>query len=210
MKTAIILIILLVSGIGCRHAGNPPRPFSNEDYAVYRTVLESLIDSSQHFLILVHDSTLHNDPMQRREYTDTTADGKRILHVEHPALFSYTPRTLPSPTEWPQFPVEEFRQEMGSVNDNSSGLDLDSIIVPPGTTLHRSKNMDGAQKGRFFEGRRVFKFWTSRVAFTRSQDQALVYVEYTCGGLCGAGEWIWLQKSALSWRILRRYETWVS
>jgi len=53
----------------------------------------------------------------------------------------------------------------------------------------------------------------SRVVFNDDGKIALVYVEYSCGDLCGSGEWFLLSRDSSSetgWSIIDRNETWVS
>lgn len=50
----------------------------------------------------------------------------------------------------------------------------------------------------------------SHVGFDRDRTQALVYVSYTCGGLCGDGQYVLLERSARGWRIARSVRSWIS
>ena len=50
----------------------------------------------------------------------------------------------------------------------------------------------------------------SRVGFNQSGDQALVYVAFSCGGLCGEGRYFVLKKSGSIWVINKIIPLWVS
>jgi hypothetical protein len=50
----------------------------------------------------------------------------------------------------------------------------------------------------------------SRVGFNPAMDQALVYIAHGCGGLCGTGHYVLLEKSADKWRVLKRSMVWIS
>ena len=50
----------------------------------------------------------------------------------------------------------------------------------------------------------------SQVGFNERHDQALVYVAYTCGGLCGSGSYVLLARTNGRWLILRDEGLWVS
>jgi hypothetical protein len=50
----------------------------------------------------------------------------------------------------------------------------------------------------------------SAVAYDRTGEKALVYVEHGCGGLCGEGKIVLLQLEGGTWRIRNMTMTWVS
>ncbi len=50
----------------------------------------------------------------------------------------------------------------------------------------------------------------SRPAFTDDRQKALLYVSYSCGGLCGTGWLVYLARSGASWRISRKEMLWIS
>jgi len=45
---------------------------------------------------------------------------------------------------------------------------------------------------------------------SESGSQALIYVEASCGGLCGSGEIFLLERTQAGWKVLLNYRTWVS
>lgn len=50
----------------------------------------------------------------------------------------------------------------------------------------------------------------SRVGFSRDGTQALFYFSNICGGLCGGGEYVVMEKSNGRWMIAREIEMWIS
>lgn len=50
----------------------------------------------------------------------------------------------------------------------------------------------------------------SEVGFNERHDQAFVYVAHSCGGTCGAGDYVLLAKTNGKWVILRDEVLWVS
>jgi hypothetical protein len=50
----------------------------------------------------------------------------------------------------------------------------------------------------------------SNVGFNQQQDQALVYVARSCGGLCGSGDFVLLKKINGKWEIANEEGIWVS
>ncbi len=51
----------------------------------------------------------------------------------------------------------------------------------------------------------------SRVGFNAAGDRAVLYIAFTCGGLCGEGDILWLRHTPDDgWRVIRRDNLWVS
>src|SRR5205085_7359943 len=50
----------------------------------------------------------------------------------------------------------------------------------------------------------------SNVGFNQAHTQAFVYVVNTCGGLCGSGRYVLLEKRAGAWEIIDQMGLWVS
>jgi hypothetical protein len=50
----------------------------------------------------------------------------------------------------------------------------------------------------------------SRVGFNPEMNQALMYVEHGCGGLCGTGHYVLLNKGEGGWKVAKRFMAWIS
>ena len=50
----------------------------------------------------------------------------------------------------------------------------------------------------------------SRVGFNKDRTEALVYWTYSCGGLCGQGQYVLLGKRDGHWKIEKESMTWIS
>ena len=50
----------------------------------------------------------------------------------------------------------------------------------------------------------------SRAGFNTSGDQALVYIEHICGGLCGSGHYRLLVKKNEEWVVLKKVNAWIA
>ena len=50
----------------------------------------------------------------------------------------------------------------------------------------------------------------SRAGFNPELDQALVYMEHGCGGLCGTGHYLLLEKSDGKWKVSKKFMAWIS
>jgi len=50
----------------------------------------------------------------------------------------------------------------------------------------------------------------SRVGFDRDHRQALVYMSFYCGALCGHGFFLFLTKTGSEWRVDKKFQVWIS
>jgi len=50
----------------------------------------------------------------------------------------------------------------------------------------------------------------SRVGFNKARTEALVYMSYVCGGLCGHGFTFWMEKSGDTWKVKEIIRMWIS
>jgi hypothetical protein len=50
----------------------------------------------------------------------------------------------------------------------------------------------------------------SRIGFNREMNQAFVYFEHGCGGLCGSGIYLLLGKGEVGWKVSRVLRAWIS
>jgi hypothetical protein len=51
---------------------------------------------------------------------------------------------------------------------------------------------------------------TSPVVFSAELSQAVIYITFSCGELCGEGAFLWLQYEQGQWRLLEEISLWVS
>lgn len=69
-------------------------------------------------------------------------------------------------------------------------------------------------KEDFFESddemRRVGVITFSRVAFSENFKRGVFYFSFVCGGLCGSGNMVFVERKADSWVIVAKQEMWVS
>ena len=50
----------------------------------------------------------------------------------------------------------------------------------------------------------------SHVGFNSAMNEAMIYIQHSCGGLCGTGHYVLLQKSGDKWRVVKQNMVWVS
>jgi hypothetical protein len=50
----------------------------------------------------------------------------------------------------------------------------------------------------------------SKIGFSADGSQALFYATNSCGGKCGTGTYVVMQKSDVSWKVVKEILIWVS
>jgi hypothetical protein len=50
----------------------------------------------------------------------------------------------------------------------------------------------------------------SRVGLNSNSNQAIVYIQHSCGGLCGSGHYLMLVKNNQGWVVQKRFMAWIS
>lgn len=50
----------------------------------------------------------------------------------------------------------------------------------------------------------------SHIGFNAGRTQAIVYMSYVCGGMCGDGHYVLLERTGRRWRISRHFRGWIS
>ena len=78
--------------------------------------------------------------------------------------------------------------------------------------MHSIFGTSGAIWGRYYEkypnSTGLLKL--SRVGFNSDGNQAALYVSTYCGGLCGAGYFVIMEKVDSNWKVVQEVEVWVS
>lgn len=198
-----LFLILATSTIGCNSHSQSVPDITSEDYLVYSTLVNDLSSSREHRLALISDSTLTAVPTDEVKYSGS----KKILVYRDLGIGNNAPSLSEGVKQiWPELDLEFFQVEFGRNNANSYALLLDSIhaAIP----VQRSKK-DSISSFMIRNGE-ALQIWFSRVAFNRGHNEAIIYLDYICGSLCGEGRWCWLKKSQGSWTVFKSFHTWVS
>ena len=77
---------------------------------------------------------------------------------------------------------------------------IGSIVKGPGDVPEFYKQYPGAQG----------HMWLSRVGFSSDGKQALFYVGNWCGGKCGTGSYVVMEKHGATWKITKEVFIWMS
>ena len=189
--------------IGCREHIQPINLVSHEEYAIYTSIINQLSSSYSRQIAFVRDSTLFNRPPREK----SNSGSNKILVYKDSGPGKYIDKFSNSVRQnWQVIDLDYYQRILEINNGTSYCLILDSMhtFIP----IQRL-NKDSVSL-KMFDNVEPLLFWFSRVAFNPQNDEAIVYIEYVCGSVCGAGEWYWLKKSQGLWKIFKSDHTWIS
>ena len=163
-----------------------------KEYQIFTAVIDSLYNSSEIILIGIEDST----------FTEIESQNMRANHW----------------TNLDEFNIEEivesfvsrnsFKYQLNSNFFNNSQIKLIKRSEKVEIVRSQNKQLNDTQLESIYRHIGILSF--SRVGFNKENNQALLYCEYDCGGLCGWGEYLFLKLVENSWKIVKRYEVWVA
>ena len=173
----------------------------DEEYSVYDVVIEKVYLGPKTKQVVIRDQTTSNHyveaiPGKEDESGQISADFSS-LGLEGDTLASYLSKN-----------------KTVSPLQNYFKLSVPAIVLS-------DQELDALAKRNALPGRFWLEFFRqypntqgvitfSRVGFNSAMDQAFVYFENNCGGLCGVGEYCLLVKQNGSWQIKKQKEAWIS
>jgi hypothetical protein len=92
---------------------------------------------------------------------------------------------------------------------------LPEYQIIPVDTLYAIKKRSGDLLYKYYDelhrryNTRYFSYLSTPL-FSRDMQTVIVGVNFSCVGLCGGGDTFILRRTGLSWRILRKVNTWAS
>jgi len=205
-KHWLLKVLALIFLVGCSRTPSKPPPIAPQEYLIYAAVIERFADSSKYAYVVVKDSTL---PLNPEGPDFRFREGVRVYL---PPDYRFTPYPWDRiRIMWPEMDTTEYKEVFEQLNGAETGFVLDSIH----TRFNLKKpnwrrGLPASSDSGLHEQKRSILFEFSRGAIHTSGDEALLFVQYYCGGLCGAGTWCWCQKTNGVWTIYKALNTWVS
>lgn len=196
-KLLTIVAVALAACFG--HSGNclAQGPPSSEEYSVYAALFRDKSADEQHVQLVIADQTAIDHFFSQPASDDL---GIQTLIKELPQLEKETAVDFLSKNRTSWTLKNEFK------------LNAEIILI----TTDERKNFF---KGYIDDGWKLFhtKYpragsidTLSRVGFNQEKTQALIYYGYTCGGLCGQGQYIQFTRKEDRWTIQKEWMTWIS
>lgn len=192
-----ICLALFVCGAATGAQGDPKlvvslNPLSGEQLAVYRAVLADWMDKDTIAVNLAD----HTVPLGANGPSDDESCGKGLdLEPSSPTLVH-------------QFRLADLAQ-LGSdkirLVDPKRG-EKDVKDNDPGTAMRQGRSVEDAVRNGFAHGLFTFR----EIRFDKSHTHAMVSYSFVCGGLCGNGATVILEKTEGGWRQVNRCSDWIS
>lgn len=197
-QMAALVFLLAATPLNAISQADEPKPrissdpLTAEQLAVYKVVLHGWMDDGK--------STVHLQAQTEAFPTSGAFDSSDCLKgmdIE-PAV----PQT-----------VHRFRPEdLGQIGSNQIQLvdaeaqQKDVEQNDPGTAIRNGASVDDAVKNGFAHGRT----WLSEIRFDKTHTHAVVFYGFICGGLCGNGGTVILEKTAKGWKRKSQCSSWMS
>ena len=189
-----MLLVLAAQSLGSASRGPLSQAdVSPDEYAVYNAVIGDMFAGNKITfdfggnvpmkLLIIYDHTV-TYPLRDVGGSDTAAN------AFFPAIAQQT--------------ADDFavKNKQASLLKRSFNLNLDYILWnsedPKGAALEKG---DGEVHGLVS---------LSRVGFNRDHNQAVVYMSYVCGDLCGHGFVLLMSKSGDQWQVVNKRGLWIS
>jgi hypothetical protein len=188
---SLLLIPLALGQSASSVASLPSFDADAEEPVIYSTVINSLSDITASRLLVIVSSTI------------TPFDIEYLLkdynQQQPPNLLAQT--------------LNDYRRKVQQNHDISLPLDLKNPFEVLSREEHEQIFKDGCSGWCEFYKKYPDNAATialSRIGFNRQGTQALVFMSYGCGGLCGYGGFIMLEKQQGAWRVQKWLAGYVS
>jgi hypothetical protein len=201
----VTIVGLSMLGVAGAQDGAPKPKVSKdsltaEQIAIYRAVLQDYMKDSDDSLNLADKTVLLDQPGQVSEEEcmkglklENSGPSAPVVHQLDRAVALNANMVLVDP-DAQQKKVEE--------NDPQK---LMKRAIDEGEQVSE-KEIDSSVKQAFATG----LFTLSEIVFDKAHKHALVEYSFECGGLCGSGEKLVLERTGRKWRISKRCGKWVA
>ena len=205
MKTpALASVLLAASFVLTLRNSSQKEQLEDVDYEVYSQVLQTHFASDRY--LVIGDHTLMEFPpvmMASTGFGGSPQMKKLRADLSNETAHNYDQKNKASIALENRFSVKIPVVLL-------SASERDNIFSVEGDGASKRAGADGFNElNRLYPGAVAFMH-VSRIGFDAKKTQALVYVGFVCGGLCGQGQFFLLVKEGSIWRIRHAATSWVS
>lgn len=199
------LLGLLLCSSSCQST-NPSLSLTNEDYNVYSAYLDSFPfnkNVSSADTIILTDSTAFNpnDINPKTPWSWVTSRlGDRCGYLNDTVACN----KIKNPAWVPLF--ETIKQARYTKQE---------LLLPAKFTVHHPIQLRSQHREHSFDQQRddsltYYFFSLSRIAFNADKTKALFFGSFVCGGTCGRGELVMLERVDQTWLVIDTFRFWIS
>jgi hypothetical protein len=199
----LLILIAIVFGTTAVAQDDSAKPkiskdqLTTEQVAIYRAVLTNYVKGSDGTLNVSNrtdppDFSFDNECMRGIVF-EKTKDSVPTVHKLSSAVLIYPKMILVNP-----------EQQLTKVKDNDPGNLVNKTIE--GRQRVTKKQLDKAVEQAFVTG----LFSLSEIVFDKLHRHAIVSYGFVCGGLCGHGGTLILEKVGDMWKVQTTCSSWIS
>ncbi len=199
----VAMVCLTVSAVAQDEAAKPKvskDPLTAEQIAVYRAVLQGYTNGSDNLLNVANKT----EPLDQSEpfFGKSCMSGIELETADAsvPVVHQLDPSVAPSK----KFILVDPDRQAQRVKENDPQKLMTRAI--DGHEKVTEKQMDDSVKQAFETG----LFTLTEIVFDKQHRYAVVAYSFVCGGLCGHGNTLILEKVGQDWKVSKRCGGWIS
>jgi hypothetical protein len=186
MKIHHILYVALL--LACAPSDSVNQIITDDEYEVFTASILFLNDSSRSYRFILSDSTI---------YEEHVRNVRAFLEVEFPGN------------------SEKIADNFIKINSKHYPLDSTKFDFEYYPRLLEIREMFKYLNKINYESNLEYSDYTmsyyfSRVGFNSEHSKAIIYIAQICGGLCGNGYFLFLEKVDGIWKVIKKIHLWVS
>lgn len=191
--TAIFLVLAAVARAQSASEASPEiseKPLSADQLDIYRAILDKWLGGGKSVVNL-------SDETRLLQPSDEEGCGKGLdLEVESPVeIHRFRPEDLGRLGPPKRIALVDPQQQKRAIADND-----------PSKKIREGATVEDAVRNGYSHG--LFTF--SEIRFNRNHDRAVVAFGFVCGGLCGHGATVLMEKAGSNWEIRSQCAMWMS
>jgi hypothetical protein len=197
LRVSAVVLLFAVAAPCAKSQQDEPKPkvssdpLTAEQLTVYRTVLHDWMDDGK--------SIVHLQALTEVFPTSGANDSSDCLKgLDMEPAKSEVHRFRPA--DLPQFGSSRIRLVDGDAQEKEVEQN------DPGKAIQNGTSVDDAVSNGFAHG----KTWLSEIRFDKTHTHAVVFYGFVCGGLCGNGGTVILEKTAKGWKRKSQCSVWMS
>jgi hypothetical protein len=206
ITTSTLLLLLAAQPLPYRTVSTLSQDsLDDEEYVVYAAVIERLFAGDK----VSFDTQSPVKLLVIKDHTGVDRNGDRLLAQDLSGGVGDYVR------QWTSALSQEAVQDYRIKNNESHQLKGGFSLKIKHVFVQREELEQFLKEGRWEEFYKKYPvsggfISFSRVGFNREKNEALVYFEHWCGGLCGSGIYLQLKKGEQGWKVSKVDRAWIS
>jgi hypothetical protein len=200
----LVILPSIFLAIGVAAQNDPPKPkvakdpLTKEQVEVYRAVLKNYMKDSNSALNVSNRTELLE--LEEHSFDKECVKGMALERTDNPVVHKLSPAVLISR----KMVLVDPEQQQTRVDENDPGKLIQKAVDEEGKVTN--KQLDESIRRAFATG----LFSLSEIIFDKSHKRAVVSYGFVCGGLCGHGGTLILEKVGDDWKVRTTCSSWIS